>query len=261
MFAPDFMHEFELGIWKAIFVHLLRLMVALGADSIQDFDRRYVEKINSTLTIIYMLFKRFQKVAMFGCDVIRRFQVNVSSQKRICARDYEDLLQACILYFPSHYSFSYSLQCIIPVIEGIFPKRDNKIILDLLYTLAEWHSYAKLRLHTESTLEDFKSVTKRLCDLIHKFKKTVCKRYVTKELPREINARGRRTARLAAQGKAPQARRAASAGARNVEFNMSTYKMHALPDYPLYVRALGTTDNYTTQMVCFYYYYAFLQRY
>lgn len=33
---------------------------------------------------------------------------------------------------------------------------------------------------------------------------------------------------------------------------MNTYKMHALPDYPLYVRALGTTDNFTTQMVYFF---------
>lgn len=141
-----------------------------------------------------------------------------------------------------------ALQCIIPVIEELFPKGDNKIILDLLYTLAEWHSYAKLRLHTESTLQDFEDVTKRLCDLLRKFKRTVCRRYITKELPREINARGRRTARLAAQGKAPPKGRIV--GARNVEFNMNTYKMHALPDYPLYVRALGTTDNYTTQMVC-----------
>lgn len=122
------------------------------------------------------------------------------------------------------------------------------MILDLLYTLAEWHSYAKLRLHTELTLQDFEDVTKRLCDFLRKFKRTVCKRYLTKELPREINARGRRTARLAAQGKAPPKGR--TVGARNIEFNMNTYKMHALPDYPLYVRALGTTDNYTTQMVC-----------
>lgn len=142
------------------------------------------------------------------------------------------------------------LQCIIPVIEGLFPKGNNKMIMDLLYTLAEWHSYAKLRLHTESTLQDFEEATKRLCDLLRKFKKTVCKRYITKELPREINARGRRTARLAAQGKeVPKGR---TVGARNVQFNMNTYKMHALPDYPLYVRALGTTDNFTTQMVYFF---------
>lgn len=42
IFAPDLMHEFELGIWKAIFIHILRLLVALGGDSIQEFDSRQV---------------------------------------------------------------------------------------------------------------------------------------------------------------------------------------------------------------------------
>lgn len=131
----------------------------------------------------------------------------------------------------------------------MFPARDNKVILDLIYTLAEWHGLAKLRLHTESTLREFEVSTIELCNLLRKFKTTVCKKYITKELPNEINARGRRTARLAAQGKAPE--RTGNGKARNVEFNLSTYKLHALPDYPLYVRSLGTTDNFTTQMVGF----------
>ncbi|KAK7678899.1 hypothetical protein QCA50_018039 [Cerrena zonata] len=87
--------------------------------------------------------------------------------------------------------------------------------------------------YTPSPLLKISNRSPNASDLIRKFKKTVCKRYVTKELPREINARGRRTARLAAQVKAPQARRATSARERNVEFNTSTYKMYALPDYPL----------------------------
>lgn len=37
------MHEFELGIWKAIFIHILRLLVALGGDAIQEFDSRSVK--------------------------------------------------------------------------------------------------------------------------------------------------------------------------------------------------------------------------
>ena len=41
MFAPDLMHEFELGVWKALFTHILRLLVALGNDSLQEFDSRY----------------------------------------------------------------------------------------------------------------------------------------------------------------------------------------------------------------------------
>ena len=42
LFAPDIMHEFELGVWKSILMHLLRLLIALGQDTIQELDRRLV---------------------------------------------------------------------------------------------------------------------------------------------------------------------------------------------------------------------------
>ena len=37
------MHEFELGVWKSILIHLLRLLIALGGDMIQELDRRFVD--------------------------------------------------------------------------------------------------------------------------------------------------------------------------------------------------------------------------
>ena len=42
MFVPDLMHEFELGVWKAIFTHLLRILYANGKDAIQKLNERYV---------------------------------------------------------------------------------------------------------------------------------------------------------------------------------------------------------------------------
>lgn len=42
LFKPDLLHEFELGVWKAILIHLLRILYALGGDRIQEFNRRYV---------------------------------------------------------------------------------------------------------------------------------------------------------------------------------------------------------------------------
>ena len=42
LFAPDVMHEFELGVWKAIFTHLIRMVIDLGGNAIQALDRRYV---------------------------------------------------------------------------------------------------------------------------------------------------------------------------------------------------------------------------
>jgi hypothetical protein len=40
MFVPDLLHEFELGVWKAVFTHLLRIVYACG--EIQTLNLRYV---------------------------------------------------------------------------------------------------------------------------------------------------------------------------------------------------------------------------
>lgn len=40
MLVPDFMHEFELGVWKALLTHLLRILYANGGDAIQELNER-----------------------------------------------------------------------------------------------------------------------------------------------------------------------------------------------------------------------------
>jgi hypothetical protein len=44
MLVVDFMHEFELGVWKALFVHLIRVLHAAipGRRLVADLDERYV---------------------------------------------------------------------------------------------------------------------------------------------------------------------------------------------------------------------------
>lgn len=42
IFAPDLLHEFELGVWKAVFIQLLRILYALGGDRIQTLNSRQV---------------------------------------------------------------------------------------------------------------------------------------------------------------------------------------------------------------------------
>ena len=42
MFVPDLMHEFELGVWKAVLMHLIRVLIAAGGDLVQRLDERYV---------------------------------------------------------------------------------------------------------------------------------------------------------------------------------------------------------------------------
>lgn len=41
MLVVDLMHEFELGIWKALFIHLLRVLNAENPSLVHQLDQRY----------------------------------------------------------------------------------------------------------------------------------------------------------------------------------------------------------------------------
>jgi hypothetical protein len=49
LFVVDLLHEFELGVWKAIFTHLMRILFAAGGSAIQDLNWRYVQVCTSTI--------------------------------------------------------------------------------------------------------------------------------------------------------------------------------------------------------------------
>jgi hypothetical protein len=42
MFLPDLMHDFELGGWRALFIHLLRILDSIDPNLLTEVDRRYV---------------------------------------------------------------------------------------------------------------------------------------------------------------------------------------------------------------------------
>jgi len=142
-------------------------------------------------------------------------------------------------------------QCAIPVFEGLLPEPHNSAILDLLYTLATWHALAKLRLHTEWSVTYFEAVTKLLGSKLRAFVKSTCEEYDTRELPREVAARGRHKAASAAQRprKPNTSHGTGQPSARKKVFSLRTYKLHALGDYPRAIRTFGTTDVYSTQPV------------
>lgn len=77
MFAPDFMHEFELGVWKSLFTHLVRVLYAACPDG------SAVQKLDA----------RFRQISTFGLSTIRGFASNASEMKKLAARDFEDILQ------------------------------------------------------------------------------------------------------------------------------------------------------------------------
>jgi hypothetical protein len=166
----------------------------------------------------------------------------------------------------------------MPVFEGLLPEPHNAIVLDLLFLLCTWHALAKLRLHTFSTLQVFKSTLKDLGHKLRYWVKKTCTAFDTQELPKEASARHRRKAASAGKGKkvpiqgkggrgrgkvgrgkarmpgqstrkpANQSSDVHDSKIRKV-FNMCTYKLHALGHYVSAIAQFGTTDSYSTQVV------------
>ncbi|KAG6906099.1 hypothetical protein DXG01_015940 [Tephrocybe rancida] len=224
MIISDVLHEFEIGMFLAVFKHCIWILYAAGNDSIQELNRQ------------------FHHIPTFGCDTIRKFSNDTAAMKKLAACDYEDILQ-----------------CAIPTFEGLLPEPHNTILIKLLFELATWHGLAKLKMHTDSTLQDLDSSLTRLGNDLRHFKKVTCANYVTRELPGEVAARGRRSAALAAARKVPTSKpaqgriestkeTAPKKKSRVRTFNLSTVKLHGMGDYPDTIRDHGMTDNYSTQV-------------
>ncbi|KAJ7116153.1 hypothetical protein C8R43DRAFT_1138022 [Mycena crocata] len=210
MFVPDLLHEVELGV--SLFIHTLRLLQAECSQAVGKLD------------------ERFRQIPTFGRSTIRRFHRNVSDMKQMAARDFEDILQ-----------------CLMPALEGLLPGDHNDILLDLWFTLAAWHAYAKLRLHSSSTIQSFRNVTTELGVRARKFLRTTCEEYVTFELDKEVAKRARRDAQKNAAGNKTVATNTTTTKKRK-NWNTATYKYHALGDYPDVIPEVGTTDSYSTQI-------------
>ena len=83
---------------------------------------------------------------------------------------------------------------------------------------------------------------------MRRFVNEVCSQYDTTELPHELAARGRREAALAAKSGMPRTTQG-KLRPNHKQLNLSTYKYHALGDYPDLITHFGTTDNASTQTV------------
>ncbi|KAL0057177.1 hypothetical protein AAF712_016187 [Marasmius tenuissimus] len=175
--------------------------------------------------------ERFRRVPTFGRNTIRRFHNNVSQMKKLAARDFEDILQ-----------------CAMPCFEGLFnDQRIDQMVQDLLFNLATWHAYSKLRLHTDSTVASFEDATVQLGKSLRKLAKD-SENFNTKETPREVETRERRAVttakRSSGTGKPTTTKKS---GAQVKKFSLSTAKLHFLGDYPSAIKEYGTTDSYTTR--------------
>jgi hypothetical protein len=92
MLVVDLMHEYELGVWKATFIHLLRILDCLNKT--HDLDQRqvYCRMVTWLSTDILI---RFREIPPFGIDGIRKITSNRSELKKMTAHEYEDMLLVC----------------------------------------------------------------------------------------------------------------------------------------------------------------------
>ncbi|PBK60412.1 hypothetical protein ARMSODRAFT_898121 [Armillaria solidipes] len=226
----DLMHEFELGVWKALLSHLIRILNALGPSKLQEFN------------------ERFRQVPSFGRSTIRTFSHNVSEMKKLAARDFEDILQCCI-----------------PCFEGLLPSPHDETVADLLYLSTYWHALAKLHMHTDSSLAEFRLVTTGFTNALRHFTDVTCQAFDTVETDAEYAKRKRNEARrqqkagttsVGTSTERPDrgilpvgtSTRNEGSGKRKRQFNLSTSKAHAIADYPDQIEMFGTTDSYSTQI-------------
>ncbi|KAJ7649404.1 hypothetical protein DFH06DRAFT_996491 [Mycena polygramma] len=139
-------------------------------------------------------------------------------------------------------------RCCFAVFEGLLPEPHNTIILTLIYVFATWHAYAKLRMHNDSTIGSFRTVTTELGSKARHFRDTTCEKYVTYELPTELDRRARQLARRASKANPGVAVTVPKLSKERKAWNLATYKWHSMGDYPDIIVDTGTTDSYSTQI-------------
>lgn len=125
--------------------------------------------------------------------------------------------------------------------------------MDMLFIFLLWHGLAKLKMHTETSVNIFERVTVQLGCAVRTFERK-CRKIDTRELPKEAACRGRRKAAAAAKKGDTGAATSTKGGPEKVSrkqkmLNLITFKLHNLGHYPAWIRWMGTTDNYSTQVV------------
>jgi hypothetical protein len=134
------------------------------------------------------------------------------------------------------------------VFDGLLPEPHNHQVMELLFLCAYWHGLAKLRMHTDITLDILDQVTSELGEAFRRFKDNICSAYLTRELKREAASRRRRQAKKAAR-KGNAANPTSEDSCSSKVLNLQTFKYHSLGDYVETIRQYGTTDSYSTEPV------------
>jgi hypothetical protein len=137
----------------------------------------------------------------------------------------------------------------MPCFENLFPKPYDDSIQDLLFSMAAFHGFAKMRMHTDMSLLVFDGLTSILGKTARYFANIVCKALPAHATPKEAAAKARRKAQRKAHTKTSktQSKQAHSRGKGRASkksdddeqeeeedcrsFNLFTFKWHTLTHY------------------------------
>ena len=98
----DLMHEFELGVWKALFAHLLQILNTENLMLVHTLDQQYTTTEILSFKSHAHVVQSFHQVPTFGRDTIQQFANNISELKKLAAHNFEDILQVSYIL---QYSF------------------------------------------------------------------------------------------------------------------------------------------------------------
>lgn len=257
-------------------MHLIRILYAAAPNGklVAVLDERYVTKKSTNESRAHSC-----QVSPSPCVQPNNTPVHqqrIRNEEACCTR-LRGLITSEVLFYHVILGIYGLGQCSIPTFEGLLEEPHNRRLMKLIFRTAEWHSFAKLRVHTERTLDHLESRTKELGLLMRQFRDLTCSQFQTTELPREVAARNqqrRRTqvAQVSATGNTPalQSALASSSGAthrntpmpetilaastatssRNLKtLNLATPKFHSLGDYVRTIQMFGCTDGFSTQVV------------
>ncbi|KAG2067451.1 hypothetical protein BDR04DRAFT_1120444 [Suillus decipiens] len=200
----------------------------------------------SDKSLVHTLDQRYRETPTFVQATIWKFVVNSSEMKRMATCNFENLLW-----------------CSIPIFNGLLPEPYNMIVLKLLFNMAHWHGLAKLRMHSDLTLDIMDQVTTMLGSQFCTFNVQVCSVYDTHKLQQEVEAckqhfakqaakyyalqKGKQTAHAVLQGTRCEEDHTATNLYHTKLFNFQMYKFHAVGDYVSTIRQYGTCDSYSTE--------------
>lgn len=223
------------------------MIYAVDPKHIAELNERYATQFNADCKLNDHLFNRFTSVPSFG-QAIRPFPNDVANTSQRPAWHFEDVLQVRLATatLSCFTRTTQTIQCAIPVFQGLLPPNHDAQVQVLLFRLAEWHALAKLQLHTDRTLVLLDQALRRLGDQLRRFQKDTCAAIPARELPQETNQRQRREVADIQSGRR---KGAVTSTALPKTINLNTYKFHALGDYSRMIKMYGSTDSYSTLVV------------